>query len=113
MRLERELVGDRLVVRLEGDLDVRSAETFRRSVDKWLDATNAKGLIVNMTAAGFVDSTGLGALLGRYRRLQGARRSMVLVAPPAGTLAVLELAGIPSLMPIVSSEAEALEVAVG
>ncbi|MBE3589683.1 MAG: anti-sigma factor antagonist [Firmicutes bacterium] len=113
MRLERELVGDRLVVRVEGDLDVRSAEAFRRSVDEWLEATRARSLIVNLAAAGFVDSTGLGALLGRYRKLQAARRTMVLVAPPAGTLAVLELAGIPGLMPIVASEAEALEVAVG
>lgn len=111
MRLRSRVSHGSLLVRVEGDLDVRGAEAFRRQVEAWLGESGAARLVVNLQHVGFIDSTGLGALLGRYRRLRDAGLEMALVAPPPAARAVLEMAGVPTLMPVFASDAEALGVA--
>ncbi|MDI3269368.1 MAG: STAS domain-containing protein [Bacillota bacterium] len=112
MGLEIEAVpkGTSLFLRLRGDLDMEGARLFREAADEWLDGAGTGKLVVNLAEVAFVDSTGVGALLGRYRRLRAQRGSMVLVSPKPHVRPVLEMAGIPRLMPIVEHEAQAQEV---
>lgn len=108
MRLERERVGRTLVVRVSGDLDVGSAEAFRLRVDEWFLQGDAARLVVNLSHVTFMDSTGLGALLGRLRRAKAEGREMALVPPPGVARAVLDTAALGRAMPLFRSERSAL-----
>ncbi|QYJ15717.1 hypothetical protein Rxycam_01545 [Rubrobacter xylanophilus DSM 9941] len=55
----------------EGDLDIESAEEFRRSFEQLLDSGVAH-FFVNLGGVGYLDSTGLGALMQLYRRSREA-----------------------------------------
>ncbi|BBL79988.1 hypothetical protein RxyAA322_18420 [Rubrobacter xylanophilus] len=55
----------------EGDLDIESAEEFRRSFEQLLDSGVAH-FFVNLGGVGYLDSTGLGALMQLYRRAREA-----------------------------------------
>lgn len=92
MQLEREITKEALVVRASGDLDVRTSPQFRETVDGWLVGTDRKRLILNLTKLHFLDSTGLGAILGRLRRAKELGREMALI-PPSGVARTLVDAG--------------------
>ncbi len=72
-----------LVLRVSGELDVRTAADFRQRVDDVLVAVPQARVVLNLSRLTFLDSTGLGAVLGRVRRLQEAGRPLALV-PPGG-----------------------------
>src|SRR5690606_39468283 len=78
-------------------------------VDAVLEQGGIRDLVVVMRDVTFIDSSGLGALLGRYKRLQALGGRVRIVAPPRHVRAVLELSGVPKLIPILRSERQALD----
>lgn len=108
MRIDVESKNGVLVVRVEGELDAATAPVFREAVESALDKTMARDLILNLKGVGFIDSSGLGAILGRYRRVSQAGGRVCLGSVPSKTRRILDLSGIPRIIPIFESEAEAL-----
>ncbi len=109
MHLDQQRVGRNLVVRVSGDLDVQSAEGFRRHVDEWFLAGDAARLVLNLAHVTFMDSTGLGAVLGRLRRVRAAGRQIALVPPPGVARALIDTAALGRALPLFRSERQALD----
>lgn len=59
--------GDQLIVQLNGELDHFSAQSIRRDLDAMLADSSIKGLILDFSRVTFMDSSGIGVILGRYR----------------------------------------------
>lgn len=112
MKVETKRVGRALVVRCSGELDLASAPEFRRAVDAELSEWEGlRQVILNLGQVTFVDSSGLGAILGRYKRAQQRQGSMVLVDVPPALRRLLEFSGIFRLLPTRATEDEALRLA--
>ena len=62
--------GDRLIVRLAGELDHYCAQSVRRDLDKLIADPSVHWLILDFTTLQFMDSSGIGVILGRYRQLR-------------------------------------------
>lgn len=60
---------DVLLVRLEGELDQCSASGIRRDIDALLQDPSVRHLVLDMARMPFMDSSGIGVVLGRYRLL--------------------------------------------
>ncbi len=103
-----ELVGRTLVVRLQGELDLVAAEEFRRIVEKALDQTDARVLLLNLGQVTFIDSSGLGAILGRYRRMTQNQGHVILVGAGPALRPILEMSGLLRIIAHFDSEGEAL-----
>ena len=73
--------GERLVVRLSGELDHFCAQTVRRELDNLLQDESILMLILDFTTLSFMDSSGIGVILGRYKILRDR----------GGTLAVIHM----------------------
>ncbi len=97
-----------VILRLEGELDLGTAETFRRAAEEALERHGSYRLVLNLAGVSFIDSSGLGAILGRYRRIAQRQGRMALVAPPENVRAMLELSGVFKVIPIYDSEQKAL-----
>jgi len=69
---------DRAEVYLEGELDHCSAQSIRRELDRVLEDQSIRHLILDMGKMSFMDSSGIGVILGRYR----------ILAARGGTVAV-------------------------
>ena len=67
MKIERRR--DTLVAYLTGELDHCSAQSIRRELDALLTDQGIKRLILDMKDMSFMDSSGIGVILGRYRAL--------------------------------------------
>ncbi|HCJ09698.1 MAG TPA: anti-sigma F factor antagonist [Clostridiales bacterium] len=94
MDIRTERVGDILVVRVSGELDLATAGEFRHRVDADLDRFGSRDVVIDFSELGFLDSSGLGALLGRYKRVaeRGGRVAVSGCAPHVRR--VLELSGV-------------------
>ncbi len=112
MRIETKRLGKTLVVRCSGELDLAAAADFRRMVDAELaEWESLRDIVLNLGQVTFVDSSGLGAILGRYKRIQQRGGRMVLVEVPSVLRKLLEFSGIFKLLPTRASEDEALRLA--
>ena len=93
-----------LVFRLRGDLDMHSAGQLRDQVTDELTRKGARGLLLNLSQVPFMDSSGLGFILGRYRHLQEFGGQVLLAAPCPQVRRVLDLAGVNRIIPVFDSE---------
>ncbi len=62
--------GPRLTVQLKGELDHHSAERARSVLDTMLHDVSVRELVLDLSEISFMDSAGLGVVLGRYRTIQ-------------------------------------------
>jgi stage II sporulation protein AA (anti-sigma F factor antagonist) len=109
MEIEFALRQDNLLVRLQGELDHHQSGRLREAVDGAMERDPVKNLIFNMQGLSFTDSAGVGVLLGRYRKIRERGGRMAVCAVSGAVLKVLQIAGLPRIIPFFQSEAEALE----
>ena len=62
--------GDSVIVRLTGELDHFCAQSVRRDLDSLIADHSVRWLILDFSQLQFMDSSGIGVLLGRYRQLR-------------------------------------------
>jgi len=108
MAMECQQSGQSLVVRLAGELDLVAAAEFRRIVDDLLDRQRIRNVYVNLERVTFVDSSFLGALLGRYRRITKVGGRMGVIRPSGSVRPTLEVSGVFRTLLEFGSESEAL-----
>ena len=90
MEYEIQHDGDAATLKLHGVLDVASAPTFQAALQSILDE-GGKRVVVDMAKVSFMDSSGLGVLIGAYRRLSGGGGQITLVNLVPAVRKVLQL----------------------
>jgi stage II sporulation protein AA (anti-sigma F factor antagonist) len=88
------------IVRLTGEIDHHSATGLREQIDRELETLRPKRLILDLSATSFMDSSGLGLILGRLRKSQELGAELVLANPTGATVKILRLAGVEKLLTI-------------
>jgi anti-sigma B factor antagonist len=107
-----DAAGDVVVVVVEGEHDIYTAPTLRERLDAAL--ARQGGVVVDLTAATFVDSSILGALLDARRRAQEQQIGFVVsvgdeVEP--GVQRILDITGLVPVLPVVNGREEAVQAA--
>lgn len=89
-----EVKEDVLVVRLNGELDHHEAEKLRNQWKDMMYQNAIKHVLLNLEAVSFMDSSGLGVVLGRYKEVLQLGGEMVVcsVTPPIQRL--FEMSGL-------------------
>jgi anti-sigma B factor antagonist len=93
------------VVTPVGELDVATSQRFRDCVNQLIDG-GAQELVVNLSAITFIDSAGLGVLVGAMKRLRAGGGSFALADPSRGVRRVLEITGLTSMVEIRNDHGE-------
>lgn len=62
--------GDSVIVRLTGELDHCCAQSVRRELDSLIADHAVRWLVLDFSRLQFMDSSGIGVILGRYRQLR-------------------------------------------
>ena len=100
MNLQGSRKGDNLYVYLSGELDEHSVSAVRAQADALIDEhAGLSRAVFNLAGVRFMDSTGIGFLIGRYKKLQKYGMQMYLENPNAGADKILSLSGVYKLMP--------------
>jgi anti-sigma B factor antagonist len=100
-------VGDCAVLQVAGEIDVYTAPMLREQIRE-LGAKGAVHLITDLGQVSFLDSTGLGALVGALKRLREAGGSLTLVIIAPRILRLFQITGLTKVLAIHPSVAEAI-----
>ncbi|MDD3654531.1 MAG: anti-sigma F factor antagonist [Desulfotomaculaceae bacterium] len=98
MHLDFELKDNTLIVRLSGDMDLGKADYLRNSLEAVLDQQQVNNLIFNLAQVTFLDSSILGVLLGRYKRISKKGGKVCIVEPQPQVRRILEMSGLFQVM---------------
>ena len=83
-----------------GELDECSASNAKSILDKLLlDNLNVKDVVFDLSGLSFMDSTGIGLLIGRYKKLKQFNVKSYITGASVNTEKVIELAGLYNIMP--------------
>jgi len=104
-----EAVRDTLVARIKGEIDLAVADELRRVIDERLKAERFQSVILDLAGVSFIDSSGLGFILGRYKKITGQGGKMFIVSARPSVARILEIAGVKKLVPVYPSEKEVLQ----
>ena len=85
---------DTLIVVLSGELDHHSAEEVRVKIDDRIDRDNLRNVIMNFSGVTFMDSSGIGAVVGRYKKISNRGGNLCVVDANKNIDRVFELAGL-------------------
>lgn len=100
----------RTVVQVEGEIDVYTAPVLREHLNEAV-AEGRHHLIIDMTGVDFLDSTGLGVLVGSLKRIRSHDGSLQLVCDQEKILKVFRITGLTKVFPIHASVEDALAAA--
>ena len=85
---------------LSGDLDHHTARLMRTDIDRELAEKHPRRLVIDFSSVTFMDSSGIGLIMGRYRIMNEQGGEVIVARPPAYIKKVLRLAGVDRLAPI-------------
>ena len=94
------------VLAVAGDFDLAGAHQFHEARDTAL--ANHGPVIVDLSECGFIDSTGISCVIRTFQLAGEAGRPFALVGSRM-RMKVLELVGLPDLVPFYDTRAEALQ----
>lgn len=109
LQINLERRGSVLLVRLEGELDHHTAEELRGQVEQDLADGQVKHIVLNLEHLSFMDSSGLGVILGRYKQVKANEGEMVVCAISSSVKRLFEMSGLFKIIRLEESEQYALQ----
>lgn len=99
-----------LITLLYGDIDHHTASALRQTIDQSMKEFGCRNLVMDFSGVGFMDSAGIGVVLGRYKRMMKTGGNLCICGCSPHVERLLEMAGVFSLIPRTESRSEAEEL---
>ncbi|NMM61142.1 anti-sigma F factor antagonist [Clostridium sp. P21] len=109
MYLEFENKDNKLIVHMFGELDHHSAEEVRNKIDDRLDRDNIGKLIMDFSDVSFMDSSGIGVVIGRYKKLNSKGGTICITKISGSVKRVFELSGMFKIIKFYKNIEDAVE----
>lgn len=106
--VETRTQGPWAILDVTGEVDVFTAPKLRERIVQSIDQGHEK-LLVNLDGVGFMDSTGLGTLVGGLKRMKERGGTLALVCSNRPVLRILTITGLDAVFSIHESVDKALE----
>ena len=87
-----------------GEITHHSAAEMREKIDEKICEVSPQKAVLDLSQLNFMDSSGMGLIIGRYRLLQELQAELVIENPHPGILKLLKCAGVDRIIKIVDSE---------
>ena len=100
MKVSTKLIQNELYLYLDGELDQSVADDLRQQIDQYLDKVTPKKVIFDMKKLLFMDSTGVGLIMGRYKKLRKRQIPICIANPNSSIDKVLKISGLYSIIPL-------------
>lgn len=92
-----EIHEQQLVAFLFGELDHHSVQQLRQDIDSCAMQNRPKELILNFGGVSFMDSSGIGLVMGRYKLMQELGGTLQLTQLSSSIRRVMQVAGMDKL----------------
>lgn len=111
MRLEIKIEHNReaMIVRLQGELDHHSAADLKNQMEHMIEQENINHIILSLKDLDFMDSSGLGVILGRYKQVMNKGGKMIVCDCNPSIYRLFEMSGLFKILSIEENEQIALD----
>ena len=89
-----------LTAYLDGEIDHHSVKPVREEIDNTIDRLQPKALALDFSGVTFMDSSGIGLVMGRYRKIAPYNAQLYVFNPPPSIAKVMRLSGIDKIAKI-------------
>jgi len=102
MKIKAKEHNQTLFVVLSGELDEHTAEYTRTNLDELFAAKAYAQVVIDLSELDFMDSTGIGVLIGRYKKLKDKKIPIFICNPSAHAEKIFNMTGLYEIMPKIS-----------
>ena len=103
-RVHYERKGDSLVVHIGGEIDHHSAVSVRTGIDARIEEERPAKLLLELSAVDFMDSSGLGLIMGRYALIKRYGGTLAVLDPSQAVLKMMKLAGMERMISVLRTK---------
>ncbi|MBE5791887.1 MAG: STAS domain-containing protein [Clostridia bacterium] len=89
-----------LTVRLSGELDQHMAEKIRNTIDSEILKSGANNLVFDMSESTFMDSSGIGMLIGRYKLMKRRNGGVEVMGMQENVMRIFKMSGLNQIMKV-------------
>lgn len=93
-----------LIVELSGEIDHHVADLLRKDIDIEMQFYHAENLILDFSKVTFMDSSGIGVVLGRYKKVNAGGGTVVIQNASRLVKQILDMSGVFTLMEYVDTD---------
>ncbi|GGL46717.1 anti-sigma F factor antagonist [Sporolactobacillus putidus] len=108
LQIDLEVKNGVLCIRLAGELDHHTADELRERVNAVMEEEVVHHILLNLGSLTFMDSSGLGVILGRYKKIVGLGGEMVVCSISPDVRRLFELSGMFKIIRLEMDEEYAL-----
>lgn len=87
-----------LIVSFKGELDHHSSKEAREKIDKYYLDKNLNNIILDLRGLTFMDSSGIGLIMGRYKNTKKNNKKVIIVNDNSYVERILKMAGLLKLI---------------
>lgn len=98
-----------LTARLTGELDHHSVKYIRENIDRELIRKGVRNLAMDFSEVSFMDSSGLGVVMGRYKKVASLGGRLILCGMSENIERMFRMCGMDKILIISNSVEEGLE----
>lgn len=98
MNIKLENIGTTLVVKLTGEIDHHTAPEIRDVIDREISINNTKNVVLDFDGVSFMDSSGIGMIVGRYKQISARGGKVMLIRVKPQVDKILEISGLKKLL---------------
>ncbi len=99
MHIKSKVYNGTLYVVLCGELDENSASHTRITLDDIFSGGDFKQIIIDLSQLDFMDSTGIGVLIGRYKKMKTKNIPIFICNPSRQAEKIFKMTGLYDIMP--------------
>ena len=107
MKISQRRVGTTVLVAPEGEVDLASSDQLREGLIA-AEAAADGSMVVDLRGVGFIDSTGIGELVGCHRRCKEAEVALAFVVPDGTIRKILHVTGMDAVFDLHNGEVAAV-----
>lgn len=101
--------GRALLIKIDGEIDAESAKGLRRTIDIEYDEAGARDMVFDMSGVAFMDSSGIGMMIGRYKKVRPIGGKIKVFGAGMNVSRIIELSGLGQIIHVYKSEKKAME----
>ena len=90
--------GNVLIVDVDGDLDHNTSNNIRRKIDTELKKNPINLLIMDLSKLDFMDSSGIGLILGRYKLINSLGGKLCIIKPNDNICKIINMSGLHKIL---------------
>lgn len=100
--------GTTLIIKIMEDMDHHSAQYLRQRIDGEIVKATVKNIIFDFSNVNFMDSSGIGVVVGRYKNIQKLNGRAAIVNANSKILQIFEMSGVLKIIPAYSDIEKAI-----